>query len=97
VTRERWLLDGGFGVERRLGDGALLIAFLVKVSTKFYLIARATEDKVAQRDVKVGGGKVVPSKQGSLEAPLGAPWCAMLAVCPLRLSLSPLRLPSTAA
>jgi hypothetical protein len=33
--------------KKGLGGGALLIAFLAKVSTKFDLIAHATEDKVA--------------------------------------------------
>jgi hypothetical protein len=49
VTSEKWRLDGGGVLERGLGDGALLTAFLAKVSTKYDLIARATEDKVARR------------------------------------------------
>jgi hypothetical protein len=47
VTSKQRHLDRGGVLERGLGDGALLTAFLAKVSMKFDLIAHVTEDKVA--------------------------------------------------
>jgi hypothetical protein len=49
VTIERRCLDVSGGLERGLGKEALLFSFLAKVSTKFDLIDRATEDSVARR------------------------------------------------
>jgi hypothetical protein len=68
------------GVERRLGDGALLIAFLVKVSTKFDLIgAHATEDQVARRQcegLRGEGGAV----QAGVEVVRSTFRCSMVVV-----------------
>jgi hypothetical protein len=46
---ERRRFEEGGTHARGLGEDALLLAFLVRVSTKLDLIEHATEDKVAWR------------------------------------------------
>jgi hypothetical protein len=76
VASEWRHLDRGGVLERRLGKGALLKAFLAtKVSMKFDLIVRATEDKVAQRqqEALVGKGEPVRAADDIKRSALGAP------------------------
>jgi hypothetical protein len=47
VTIDRRRLDGRGGLENGVGEAALLVAFLAKVSTKLDLIDLATFDRVA--------------------------------------------------
>jgi hypothetical protein len=49
ITMEHCRFEEGGVHERGLGEEALLLAFLAKVSTKLDLIDRATEDNVAWR------------------------------------------------
>jgi hypothetical protein len=67
ATSEQRRLDGGGVLERGLGLDSLpgLTAFLAKVSTKFDLIAPATEDKVARRrpEGSMGKGETVPAAE----------------------------------
>jgi hypothetical protein len=54
-------LEGGGVLKRGLGDVALLTAFLARVSTKFDLMARDTDDKVARshQEGSMGKGETV--------------------------------------
>ncbi len=77
ATSEQRRLDGGGVLEKGLGLDSLpgLTAFLAKVSTKFDLIAPATEDKVAQRQWEgLGKGEPVRAAEDVVKgAPSGAP------------------------
>ncbi len=61
VASEQRRLEGGGVFKRELGDVALLTAFLAKVSTKFDLMARDTDDRVARRrrEGSMGKGEIV--------------------------------------
>jgi hypothetical protein len=76
ITIKHQRLDVSGGLERGIGEEALLLAFLAKVSTKFDLIDRATEDSVARRrQVQLAGERGLYGQQNELKgAPSGAPW-----------------------
>ena len=71
MMSKRRCLDGEGVVNRGLVDGALFVGFLAKVSTKFDLIAHATDDRVAQRqqELSVTEGKPVGMADGVERSP----------------------------
>jgi hypothetical protein len=80
ITMERHCFEEGGVHERGLGEDALLLAFLVKVSTKLDLIECATEDNVAWRRRLRSVGEGVPVRRAE-EAERSDLRCSIVVLC----------------